>query len=674
MSLHEILSRTVVILSLGFLALFPVQAQFVQDGEKLVGTGGVGRAWEGWSVALSSDGNTAIVGGIRDNANAGAVWVFTRTSGVWSQQGTKLVGTGAVGNANQGRSVALSSDGKTAIVGGYWDSSNAGAAWVFTSNRGSLTITLYDAENWGQPGVDARVVLYNSSGSQVAQGQANSSSVVTFTNVPAVAGYYYRVYDNRATPWGEQFWGEKTGITINANQTRYGTHTHNTPYMPSVSVYIDGTNELLPDGGKKPVAPGTRVRIELQIKNPAYDGAQTVSAYGGLYLDRDKAAPYDVSLTTSPQSYSTGTTKTVVFYCDAPGTAGDYYLSVGAFASSDRYATTLTDGSGWHDPAFTVASGPGSLTVTVKNAEDWGYAGADGTVKLYFGVSLISSQSTDSSSIATFAGVPAGTDYYYAVRYVPSSPTDVFGTQYWGKKTGIAITNGQTTNETFQRNAPYALAINVYNQLTNADVWGQTVQPGTQLRIELTVKNPTYAGALTATVQGRIVLDTNKASPYEADMSSPFTSLPVGTTAVIPFLFTPTAPGKYYHVGAVMTDVDGSSTMTDGGVWHALPMFTVSTGTGVTEREVPKEFILLPNYPNPFNPGTTIQFGLPKRTFVSLTIFNTMGEQVAKLVDDDQEAGYYSVRFNASSLSSGVYFYRMQAGSFVQTRKLLLIR
>jgi hypothetical protein len=107
-----------------------------QQGSKLVGTGAVGigsYVIQGTSVALSADGNTAIVGGPADNAWAGAVWVFTRSGGVWSQQGSKLVGTGAVGSAWQGWSVALSADGNTAMVGGRYDNSKAGAVWMYTA-------------------------------------------------------------------------------------------------------------------------------------------------------------------------------------------------------------------------------------------------------------------------------------------------------------------------------------------------------------------------------------------------------------------------------------------------------------------------------------------------------------------------------------------------------------
>jgi hypothetical protein len=89
---------------------------------------------------------------------------------------------------------------------------------------------------------------------------------------------------------------------------------------------------------------------------------------------------------------------------------------------------------------------------------------------------------------------------------------------------------------------------------------------------------------------------------------------------------------------------------------------------------VPEEFVLGQNYPNPFNPSTTIRYGLPNRSHVTLTVFNTLGQQVAVLQNGDQEAGYHEVKFGGSGLSSGVYFYRIEAGSFVQTHKLLLLR
>ena len=106
-----------------------------QQGEKLVGTGSIGASGQYCpiSVSLSADGNTAIVGYMGDDSFIGAVWVYTRSNGVWSQQGEKLVGTGAIGNANQGGSVSISADGNTVIVGGSGDDNAKGAAWIFTT-------------------------------------------------------------------------------------------------------------------------------------------------------------------------------------------------------------------------------------------------------------------------------------------------------------------------------------------------------------------------------------------------------------------------------------------------------------------------------------------------------------------------------------------------------------
>ena len=118
----------VVLVCATLLSSRPAFAQFAQQGPKLVGTGAVGTAQQGQSVSVSADGNTAIVGGFGDNSSAGAVWIWTRSGGAWTQQGPKLVGSDAVGAAFQGTSVSLSADGNTALVGGFGDNSNAGAA------------------------------------------------------------------------------------------------------------------------------------------------------------------------------------------------------------------------------------------------------------------------------------------------------------------------------------------------------------------------------------------------------------------------------------------------------------------------------------------------------------------------------------------------------------------
>jgi VCBS repeat protein/FG-GAP repeat protein len=130
-----------------------------QQGPKLVGTGAIGEARQGESVALSGDGNTAIVGGLNDNNGVGAAWVFTRSNGVWTQE-AKLIGSDAVGAAHQGSSIALSGDGNTAIVGGPQDNNSAGAVWVFTRSGGQ----------WTQQG--GKLVGTGAVGTQVNQGRS----------------------------------------------------------------------------------------------------------------------------------------------------------------------------------------------------------------------------------------------------------------------------------------------------------------------------------------------------------------------------------------------------------------------------------------------------------------------------------------------------------------------
>jgi hypothetical protein len=85
-------------------------------------------------------------------------------------------------------------------------------------------------------------------------------------------------------------------------------------------------------------------------------------------------------------------------------------------------------------------------------------------------------------------------------------------------------------------------------------------------------------------------------------------------------------------------------------------------------------FNLSNNYPNPFNPSTNISYTIPERGNVSLKIFDLLGGEVAQLVNGEIEAGSYNVSFNAANLPSGIYFYRLQAGDFVQTRKMILLK
>jgi hypothetical protein len=92
------------------------------------------------------------------------------------------------------------------------------------------------------------------------------------------------------------------------------------------------------------------------------------------------------------------------------------------------------------------------------------------------------------------------------------------------------------------------------------------------------------------------------------------------------------------------------------------------------DHEIPARLTLDQNYPNPFNPETMIRFALPEQADVRLTVYNLTGQKVATLIDDQRPPGWHMVRFDASGLSSGLYFYRIHAGSHMLSRQMMLVK
>ena len=88
----------------------------------------------------------------------------------------------------------------------------------------------------------------------------------------------------------------------------------------------------------------------------------------------------------------------------------------------------------------------------------------------------------------------------------------------------------------------------------------------------------------------------------------------------------------------------------------------------------PKEFSLAQNYPNPFNPETSIQFEVPKTSMVNITVYNTLGEKIKVLLNEQMEQGVYTRNFNGLNLPSGIYIYRLTADNVVFTKKMMLIK
>jgi hypothetical protein len=232
-----------------------------QQGSKLVGTGNVGAAKQGYSVAISADGNTAMVGGGYDNNMQGAVWVYTRTGTTWTQQGEKLIGTGVINYAFQGCSISLSADGNTAVIGGNRDNNAIGAAWIFVregnvwTQQGSKLIGTGNFDGMVQQGIS---VAISADGNTVAVG-ANQD----FNNKGAVW-----VYKRNASTWtqegsklvgsgaiAESQQGSSVALSADGNTLLVGAHGDQASqgaawiYARSGSAWTQQGSKLLAVGG-----------------------------------------------------------------------------------------------------------------------------------------------------------------------------------------------------------------------------------------------------------------------------------------------------------------------------------------------------------------------------------------------------------------------------------------
>ena len=139
-----------------------------------------------------------------------------------------------------------------------------------------------------------------------------------------------------------------------------------------------------------------------------------------------------------------------------------------------------------------------------------------------------------------------------------------------------------------------------------------------------------------------------------------------------------------WTIQSLQTDSGRIKVTQDNITWHAnysdsSEIFTISISSGIKHgKSLIEDYTLYPAYPNPFNPTTTIEYAIPERANVQLTVTNLVGEEVAVLINQTMDAGSYRVEFNATSakgvLPSGIYFYRITAGEFTASQKMILIK
>ena len=507
-----------VLIALYFLILSGARGQFVQQGSKLVGNGAVGISNQGYSVSLSTGGNTAIVGGPEDNTWMGAAWVYTNSGGVWTQQGNKLVGSGAVWLPYQGTSVSLSADGNTAMVGGPGDDFSRGAVWVFTR---SDSVWTQQGEKLVGTDIEGFDGLF----------QGTSVALSADGNTAIFGGIEFSSSNNDAT-WEAWVYTRGGSVWTQQGNRLIGTDASGIPSQgASVSLSADGNTAIM--GGSN--------------DNNNTGAAWIYTRSGGVWSQQG--------------SKLVGT-----------GAAGLSFQGSSVFLSADGN-TAIVGGPGDNDSI-------GAVWLYTRSGDVWSQQGSKlvgaGAAGISFQGSAVS-LSTDGNT---------------------------------------AIVGGPFDNNDTGASWMFTRSNSVWTQQGNKLVGSGAVN---------TFKTTVYQGC-SVSISGD------------------------STTAFV---------GGYADSGGA------------GAVW----VFTYSNVQGVHDlTNAPFSYHLSENYPNPFNPTTQISYTLAKASNVTLNVYNVLGLQIATLVNGKNEPGEHSVRWNAANIPSGVYFFRIVAGEFVQTKKMVLMK
>jgi hypothetical protein len=201
-----------------------------------------------------------------------------------------------------------------------------------------------------------------------------------------------------------------------------------------------------------------------------------------------------------------------------------------------------------------------------------------------------------------------------------------------------------------------------------------------------------YVNTPELTCVGDVYHSTNNGASWTEIDSGLTDAGVIALTAIGTNLFAGTSGGGVFlttNNGAIWTEVNGGLMNIDvrslaisgtnllagtygGGIWRR-PLSEMVTGVE-NKTDLPEHYSIDQNYPNPFNPTTTIRYSLPHTSFVTLSVYNTLGQRVAQLVNEQQQAGYHEAVFRGDGLASGVYFYRLDAGSFTSVKKLILLK
>ena len=388
----------------------------------------------------------------------------------------------------------------------------------------------------------------------------------------------------------------------------------------------------------------TIIKSQITISAPnGGENLQTSSSYG-IVWDDDIYAPVKIELYKGGVFYSTivDTTQSDGYYLwsvNAAEVGSDYKVKITSLASSNDY--DFSDG----DFNITMSQ----ITISVPNGgEDWKTSSSRAIVwednifspvkiELYKGgefySTIVDTTQSDGYYLWSVNAAESGNDYRVKITSLGSS------NDYDFSDADFSITKSQ-----------------------------------------ISITRPNGGEVLTTGTDNSIVWTDDIFSPVKIELykSGEFYSTIIDST-----------PSNGFYLWSVSNNIQGgndyklkvTSLASENDFDFSDGNFTINNPTGIEDisNQTPDKFILEQNYPNPFNPSTSIVFGLPHSGQVSIVLFNAIGQQVDVIFDGYREAGYHKIQFDASSLNSGVYFYRIRAASesgqaFTQTRKMILLK
>jgi|GEM_PF-399045 len=568
-----------------------------------------------------------------------------------------------------------------------WAWSPTDGAFKVQSTTGNLSVTVQDINSNVVSG--ATVKRYNSNWQPIDQKTTGSNGVASWTNI-AIGTYKVEAYynGNKLPYTNDEFWGNGTGQVTSGN-TANVTIKRYEPYTQSIVFKNNNTNEIL--NSSNPIAPNTTVRVEVTVKNQA-----TVSrnVKVELLIDRDKVSSYDFNLALGPQTISANGGTYTFSTTFTPTADGLYYQGI----KTESYIETgylLTDTWAWRptDGAFKVQKATNWILTwsdefdgTSINQSDWTFdVGEDkwGNNELeYYTDSPLNSKIENGNLLIIARRESYGNKNYTSARL----KTEAKKYFIYGKiEARIKMPMGQGLwpafwmlgNNNSQVGYPKCGEIDIMEHLNSeSKIYGTMhwVDPSA-------LSNPVKWG-------NNVTLnDKNEYHVYSIEWNP---------NSIKWFL-----DGYNYLEGNITNNINSTEefhlpffiilNLAVGGDWPGSPdNFTPfpsymyidyvrvyqnsTTNLQNNYANIPDHISLSQNFPNPFNPSTTIRYSLSLQTHITLRISDVLGRTLVTLVNEEKMPGTYEVKYDASDLTTGIYFYQLISGQHQITKKLVLVK